>query len=259
MHRISFPKQSQNRSNQILEIIHTDVCGPIQIESIGGSRYMLTFTDDYSRYTTVYFLKNKNNVFAKFKQYVNQTENRTGNLIKKLSINVKSLRSDNGGEYKSNEFNEYCMEKGIYREFTNPYSPRQNGVSERLNRTIIETVRSIIFQAKLPIKFWAEAVNTAVYLRNRSPTVYLENKTPYECWFDRKPDLSNLRVFGCLSYIHIPDIQRKKLDPKSYKAIFVGYPEETKGFKLYDITTGCFVRSRNVLFHEDEFYKFDSQ
>ena len=260
MHRNSFPKQSQHRATQVLEIIHSDVCGPMQVESIGGNKYMLTFTDDYSRYTTVYFLKNKSEVFAKFKQYVSQIENRTGHKIKNLNIlnkNVKSLRTDNGGEYTSNEFKKYCTEKGIFREFTNPHTPEQNGVSERLNRTIIETVRSMIFHAKLPLRFWAEAANTAVYLRNRSPTVSLGNKTPYECWFDRKPDISNLRVFGCLSYVHVPDCQRQKLDPKSYKAIFVGYPEGTKGYKLYNVKTSHFVRSRSVLFHEYKFYQFD--
>ena len=94
-------------------------------------------------------------------------------------------------------------------------------------------------------------------MRNRSPTVSLENNTPYECWFGRKPDVSNLRVFRCLSYVHVPDSQRLKLDPKSYKAIFVGYPEGTKGYKLYDIKTEHFVRSRNVLFHEYQFHQFD--
>ena len=85
-----------------------------------------------------------------------------------MNKNVKSLRTDNGGEYTSNEFKKYCTEKGIFREFTNPHTPEQNGVSERLNRTIIETVRSMIFHAKLPLSFWAEAANTAVYLRNRN-------------------------------------------------------------------------------------------
>ena len=104
-----------------------------------------------------------------------------------------------------------------------------------MNRKIIEATRSMIHHAKLPLQFWAEAVNTAVYLHNRSPTVALKDKTPFECWFGRKPDISNLRVFGFVCYMHVPDGQRRELDPKSCKGIFIGYPEGTKGCKLYDL------------------------
>ena len=99
----------------------------------------------------------------------------------------------------------------------------------------METARSMIYHAKVLLKFWAEAVNTAVYLRNRSPTSALKDKTPFECWFGDKPDVSNLRVFGCICFVHTPDNLQKKLDPKSTKAIFVGYPLGTNGYKLYDL------------------------
>ena len=105
--------------------------------------------------------------------------------------------------------------------------------------------------------FWAEAINTAMYLHNRSPTVALKDKTPFEYWFERKPDISNLRVFGCICYIHVPDGQRQKLDPKSSKGIFVGYPEGTKGYKLYDLRKDTFVLSRNGYVYEDKFYHPD--
>ena len=117
MHRVPFPKQSKNRSSKVLEVIHTDLCGPMQIESMGGSRYMLTFTDDYSRYTVVYFLKRKSEVLCKFQEYVNYVENISGCQVKKL--NIITVRSDNGGEYVSNNFEKYCTEKGISRQFTN--------------------------------------------------------------------------------------------------------------------------------------------
>ena len=160
--------------------------------------------------------------------------------------------------YLSDNFVKYCNEKGISRQFTNPYCPEQNGVAERLNRTIIEGARSILCHAKLPLKFWAEAVSTVVYLRNRSPTAALKGRTPYEYWFGEKPDVSNLRVFGCICFVHIPDNQRKKLDPKSYKAVFVGYPEGTKGFKVWNVESEKFARSRNVLFHENKFHNFNN-
>ena len=255
MHRQVFPKRDQHHTTKPMEIIHTDICGPMQIESLGGSRYILMFTDDYSRYTIVYFLKSKDETLSKFKEYVNLVENQTGCGEGR----VKIVRSDNGGEYTSKGFASYSAEKGIVHQFTNPYCPEQNGISERLNRTIMESARSMIHHAKLPLHFWAEAVNTAVYLHNRSPTATLKDKTPFECWFDKKPDISNLRVFGCVCYMHVPNGERQKLDPKSRKGIFVGYPEGTKGYKLYDPIRKKFVKSRDVLFYERKFYYADAE
>ena len=115
----------------------------------------------------------------------------------------------------------------------------------------------MLFHTKLPLSFWAEAVKCATYVRNRSPTTALPDKTPYKCWFGQKPDLSNLRVFGCISYVHVPNELRKKLHPKSVKCIFAGYPDDTKGFRLFNLETRRFVRSRSVLFCEEEFSKLD--
>ena len=263
MNRRSFPKKSNGRARKPLEIIHSDVCGPMQINSIGGSRYILSFIDDFSRYAMVYFLKSKSEVIEKFKQYVQLVENSVSKKgIQNLFIwnSVKAMRSDNGGEYSSTEFKEFCAAKGISRQFTNPYSPEQNGVAERFNRTLMESVRSMIFHAKVPLSFWAEAVNTSVYVHNRSPTAALNHQTPYECWFKNKPDVSDLRVFGCVCFYHVPSSQRRKLDPKSSKAIFMGYPTDTKGYKLYDIESRKFKRKevQNVIFHESEFHDFQN-
>ena len=245
MQKKPFPKQSQHRATRPYEIVHSDVCGPMQVESKGVSRYMLTFTDDYSRYTTAYFIKSKSEVLSKFKEYVNSVEKHTDQQIMKLNIlaedDVKVLRSDNGGEYTSNNFAKFCGEKGISHEFTVPYCPQQNGVAERMNRTIMERARSMLYQAKLPLDFWAEACSTAVYLHNRSPTTALKDETPF---------VSHLRVFGCVSYVHVPDGQRRKLDAKACKSIFVGYPPGVKGYKLYDLEKKKFVVSRDVQFFE---------
>ena len=255
MKRASIPKKSDSHSTQPLELIHSDVCGPLEIPSHGGSRYFVTFTDDFSRYSTIYFMKHKSEVLIKFREYMNMMENKTGQKIQR----VNTIRSDNGGEYSSNEFKDYCNEVGIAHQFTNPYTPEQNGVSERYNRTIMEAARSMLLHSHLPLSFWAEAVSTANYLRNRSPTSSLSGKTPYECWNGMKPDLSNLRVFGCISYMHIPKELRKKLDPKSEKCIFAGYPDGTKGYKLYNLKTQRFTRSRSILFCEDEFNDWDEK
>ena len=260
MQKKPFPKQSQHRAARPYEIVHSDVCGPMQVESKGGSRYMLTFTDDYSRYSTVYFIKSKNEVLSKFMEYVNSVDKLTGRHITKLNIlseeDVKVLRSDNGGEYTSNSFAKFCTEKGISHQFTVPYCPQQNGVAERMNRTIMEGARSMLYHAKLPLEFWAEACSTAVYLHNRSPTTALKDQTPFECLFGRRPDISQLKVFGCVSYVHISDNQRRKLDSKAHKAILVGYPPGVKGYKLYDLEKKKFVISRDVQFFEDNFDHF---
>ena len=250
-HRQPFPKKSEHKTCRPLELIHTDVCGPMSIPSVGGSRFFVTFIDDYSRYTYVYAIKHKSEVFERFTEFVEQVENLSG-------YRVKSLRSDNGTEYSSQAFAEYCKIKGIKREYTIPYTPQQNGVAERANRTIMESVRSMLYHANLPLIFWAEAVSTAVYLKNRSPTSHLKDITPYECWYKEKPDVSNIKVFGCKSYVHIPDQKRGKLDKKSIPCIFVGYPDNSKGYKLYNPESKQMVRSRDIIFLEDNFnHKLD--
>ena len=129
---------------------------------------------------------------------------------------MKIIRSDNGGEYSSNGFAELCAEKEILHEFINPYNPEPNGVTERLNRTVMEAARSVLYKANLPLNFWAEACSVAVYLHNRSPAVALKDQTPFECLFGTKPDVSNLRVFGCMC-------ETVNVDAKAHKKSFVGY------------------------------------
>ena len=123
-------------------------------------------------------------------------------------LKIHILQTDNGGEYTSKEFAKYCTSKGIMHQFTNPYTPEQNSISERLNRTLIESGKSMLFHAGLPLSFWAEAVNTATYLHNRSPISSLPDKTSYECWYRTKPDVSNLKVIGSICYVRTPDSMR---------------------------------------------------
>ena len=187
-------------------------------------------------------------------------EKLTGRHITKLSIlseeDVKVLRSDNKGEYTSNSFAKFCTEKGISHQLTLPYCPQQVGVAEWMNSTIMEGASSILYHAKLPLEFCAEACSTAVYLHNRNPTTALKDQTPFECLFGRRPDISQLKVFGCVSYVHISDSQRRKLEAKAHKAIFVGYPPGVKGYKLYDLEKKKFVTGQDVQFFEDNFDHF---
>ena len=245
LHLIPFLKNIEKEIHQPLQLVHSDLCGSMNVDSVGGSKYVLTFTDDYTGYVTAYFIKSKSEVLSKFVEYVTMMENEIG------------VNGDNGGKYTSQYFKKFCADKGIAHQFINPYTPGQNGVSERLNRTLIESTRSMLIHAKMPLKFWAETVNTAVYLHNRSTKSALKDKTPFESWFGEKPKVSNLNVFGSVCFFHTPDHLQKKLDPKCRKAIFVRYPLESKGYKVYEVDAKRFTRSRDVVFHENKFHTFD--
>ena len=244
--RLPFPKKSFHKTTKPLQLIHSDVCGPVHVPSLGGSRYFVTFTDDYSRYVTIDILKTKDEVIEKFEDFLNLVENQH-------DLKVKKFRSDGGGEYISNEFKRVCKSRGIEIDGTIPYSPQQNGVAERMNRTLMEMARSMLYHANLPQKFWAEAISTAAYLRNRCPTSSFKGATPYERWFGVKPDVEHLRVFGCNVYVHIPDEKRRKLDAKAVKGVFVGYPAGRKGYKIFIPENKRFVSSRDVTFMEKSF------
>jgi len=168
-----------SRTSKLLELVHADVCGPMEVKSIGGSRYFVIFEDDYSRMTFVYLIKTKDLVLECFKDFKNMVENQQ-------NLRIKALRTDNGGEFCSQDFENLLTKAGIIHQKTNPYTPEQNGISEWMNRTIVEKARYLLFDAELEKRFWAEAVNTAVYLRNRSIASGLNDKTPFEIWTGRK-------------------------------------------------------------------------
>ncbi|XP_057996597.1 uncharacterized protein LOC131175917 [Hevea brasiliensis] len=150
---------------------------------------------------------------------------------------IKALRSDNGKEYTSNEFDKLCEEAGIKNQLSVPYSPQQNGVSERKNKTIVEMAKCMLKMKGLPKEFWAEAEYTAMYLLNRLPSRSVEGKTPIEAWLKTKPSTKHLRLFGFICYIHIPDAKRVKLDDKAELGIFLGYAATSKGYRIYNIKT----------------------
>jgi hypothetical protein len=151
-----FPKNEATRASKLLELVHNDVCGPMKTTSRGGAQYFVTFIEDFSRKTDLYLLKAKGKVFDKFKAYKALVENQT-------SMKIKTLRSDNGGEFVSKKFDNFLDECGIERQTS---TPQQNGVAERANRTIMECARSMIHAQGLDLEFWAEAVNMAVYIKN---------------------------------------------------------------------------------------------
>jgi hypothetical protein len=223
--RKPFPK-STYRSTQKLQLIHTDVAGPLSTPSIKGSRYYILFIDDFTRMCWIFFMKYKSEVAGIFWQFKKNVEN-------KSSCRIQAIRSDNGKEYTSSEFNLYCEEAGIEHQFTALYTPKQNGVSKRRNQYIMEMVRCMLHEKNLPKMFWAETANTTVFLQNRLPTKLLEEKTPFEVWYNYKPSLSFLKIFGSICFVHVPQIKRDKLDNKAMLGIFVGYSAISKAYKVY--------------------------
>jgi GAG-pre-integrase domain/Integrase core domain len=225
--RTSFQKKIEYQAKHTLELIHTDICGPITPESFSGKKCFISFIDDFSRKTWVYFLKEKSEVFEVFKKFKLMVEKATGR-------HIKAVRSDRGGEYTLTSFIEYCEEQGIRRFLTAPYSPQQNGVAEMKNRTILDMVRSMLKSKKTPKEFWAKVVQCVIYVQNRCPHVKLDDQTPQEAWSGQKPTVSHLKVFGSVAYTHVLDQWRTKLEDKSKRYIFIGYDEKTKGYKLLD-------------------------
>lgn len=247
--RLPFPKRSYTRATEKLGLIHSDLCGPMSVPSFSGAKYLLTFIDDFTRKIFVYFVKSKDEALEIFKVFKSYAENQTG-------LKIKMLRTDNGGEYVNKKFQAFLKDHGIEHQTTVPYSPQQNGVAERVNRTIMEATRSMLQDAGMEKQYWAEAANTAVFIKNRSPTKAVRGITPEEKWTGKKVDLSNMRVFGCIAYALIPHEKRKKLDAKSQRLIFVGYCTESKGYRLVDpsMPTKC-IKSRDVQFLERKRYK----
>jgi hypothetical protein len=242
--RQPFP-DSKSMSKRALDLVHSDVCGKFDSQSLGGCLYMVTFIDDCTRYVWSYPLKRKSDVFEKFKEWKAMAERSVGHKL-------KTFRTDNGGEYTSGEFKKYLQSEGIKHELTVPKNPEQNGVAERVNRTITEMVRCMLADSKLPPKFWAEAMVTATYIRNRCPTTKLHDVTPHEALYQEKPSVGHLRRFGCAAYAHIPQTERKKLDTKTRHCILLGYGMTVKGYRLYDITTCKIIHSRDVKFDEEK-------
>jgi transposase InsO family protein len=238
MSRCPIPKKATTRATSVLELVHTDLCGPMQNATPSGKRYFMTMIDDYSRFTQVYFLKFKSEVSKFINEYIKYAEN-------KFEKKVKVIRSDNGREYITKELQRSLTEMGIKVQYTAPYSAFQNGVAERKNRTLMEAARCMLIDAEMKKKYWAEAVNTACYLQNILPSKAVD-KTPFELWNRRKPDVKHLHIFGCKGYAHLPKEKRRKLDEKAISLTFVGYSAESKAYRMLDTATDKITISRDV-------------
>ena len=231
---------SDSKNQRKFGLIHSDICGPFEEIAIGGFKYFVTFIDDFSGFCFVYLIQQKSNAFSKFKELVELVKN-------KFSSTIGTLRSDNGGEYFSKPFETYLKANGILHQSSVPYTPQQNGVAERMNRTLQDSARTMRIGANLSKRYWGYAVKCAAFVRNMCPSASTRRKAPIELLEGIVPKLYEVHVFGCVCYVHVPKEKRKKLDPKAIKCIFLGYSETSKGFIVQSTT------SRDVKFFEDRF------
>jgi hypothetical protein len=239
----AFPN-SDNRAAGILDLIHSDVCGPMSSASLTSFLYYVVFIDDFSQKSWIFFMKTKGQVFSWFQEFKALVENQTG---KKIRV----LRTDYGGEYTSKEFMDFCAGEGIRRELIVPYNPQKNGVAERKKGAIVGDARAMLHDQGLPLFLWVEARYTAVYLQNRSPHEVVGSMTSEEAFSGKKPKVGHLRIFGCITYSHVPSEKRTKLELTAERGIFVGYSETSKAFFIYLPSSRKIVLRRDVIFEED--------
>jgi transposase InsO family protein len=237
------------------ELYHTDTCGPIPVASIDGMKYYHTITDDYSRTTFIWFTKTKTHYASILEEFIQYSRTQTGR-------NIKTLRSDNGGEFVNSEYDAVLRKNGIVHQTSVPYTPEQNGVAERANLSIWDMTRCMLIHSGCPSSFWKFAVDYAVYIKNRIGSKSIPaNTTPFELFTSKKADISMLRIFGCRAFYHVPHTSsRTKLDARANKGIFVGISRLQKGYVIYDPIIRKTIISQTVTFNEDEFpYKLSNE
>ena len=217
----------------------------MQTPTTTGERYFVTFIDEASGRVAATLIRNKDEVLENFAVYRQRAEKDTGREI-------KTLQSDGGGEYMNTKFNTYLRDAGIVKVTTPPYTPAQNGIAERANRTLTEAARCMLLDAGLGNEYWGFAILAAVHIMNRMPTRVHAGKSPFEMWTGNRPTIGHFRVFGCPAHVFIPAETRRKLDPKSVECTFIGYAESqgTRVYRLYQPETGKKITSRDVVFDE---------
>jgi len=228
--------------------IHSDVWGPAVTQGLGGQRYYVTFTDDYTRYTYIKFLRTKDQTLQAYKAFVAWAHTQH-------HVSIKRLRSDRGGEFLSHDFTNFLYEQGTERRLTTANTPQHNGVAESLNRRLLEMARTMLHHAQLPTFLWVEAVRYAVWLKNRVPTKVLGHDMPYQRLYGHAPNFANLPQWGQVVWVHNPD--NSKLDAHSTPERWVGYDTDSPhAYRIYWPHANKISVERNVkiieVFADDE-------
>ncbi|KAJ9557555.1 hypothetical protein OSB04_012169 [Centaurea solstitialis] len=241
--RTSFKSKQISSISSPLQLLHMDLFGPVNVQSIARKKYTLVIVDEYSRYTWVFFLRSKSDAPEEIILFIRKME-------KLNNLSVRSIRSDHGTEFKNSTLETFFDRKGISQNFSSVRTPQQNGVAERRNRTLIEAARSMLSEANLATQFWAEAVNTACYTQNRSLIVKRFRRTPYELFRNRKPSIKHLHIFGCVCYIQNNKYNLGKLDSKCDDGIFLGYSSISKNYRVFNKRRQTIEETIHVRFDE---------
>jgi len=238
----NFPEKEGSASRP-LELIHTDVCGPFRTRTPRGEEYLMLFIDDFSRFVWLGLMKHKDEAFEKFKSFKALVENESDHKI-------KCLRSDRGGEFTSNEFFDFYEEHGIRREFSTARTPQQNGVVERMNRTVQQMAHAMLDESGTPATFWGEAAYAAVVILNKTNVRVNSTQTPHELWYGETPSVKHFKIFGSKCYIKNTNEQLGKLEPRADEGILLGYSPYSKAYKCYNKRLRRIVDSIDVVVDE---------
>ena len=238
--RKPFPKNSVTKTGKVLELVYSDICGPMKHTTPSGRRYFLTLIDDYSRYIFVYLLSEKSEFFEKMKIYIEMVKN-------KFDIVPKYIRLNNGAEYKSKRMQTFLRNYGIRSQFSVPYNPEQNGIAEKKIRYLVKMSRCLLAEAGLSNIYWGVVIMCSNYLQNRLVTSSVPC-TPYERWEVEKPDIYHLEFFRSKAYVLTPKVNTTKLDNKAEPLIFMGYNEQTRGLRFVNTNDNKIYISRDYKF-----------
>jgi hypothetical protein len=225
-----------------VQLLHMDTVGPPRVRFMGGKWYVLVIVDDYSRYSWIFFLESKDEVFEHFRLLALRFNNEHPNCL-------KAIRSDNGTEFRNTSFDEFCLEHDIDQQFSASRIPQQNGVMKRKNSTLVEMARTVLDEHRTPKLFWANAINTACYISNRIFLHSIMHLTPFELRFGRKPSVSYFIPFGCKCFV----LKRGNLDKfesHSFDDILLGYTPHGRSYQVYNFETNIIVESCDVTFDE---------
>lgn len=240
-HRLKFG--TRKKATRPGELISTDICGPFD-ESFRKYRYFAIFKDDYTKFRYCFFLKHKSEIKEVLEDFIVHAKN--------LGHKIKEIISDNGGEYDNQAVRVILKKHGISQRLTAPYTPQQNGVSERENRTVVEMARTLKYSAEemdFPNSLWAEFISTSIYILNRTGKSSVPSLSPYELWMGKKPRIKHMRIVGSVCYAHVPVQKRRKMDKKAAKGYLIGYDGDER-YRIYVKETRTVICSRDVIFEE---------